>query len=164
VEQKADEFYNFRQEGKLVGDYAAEFDRLSKYCPQLVQTETDRVLRFVNGLRLDLKKALIGIAPATVGAVVEIASRIDGVELERGKHKGKEGQRPSAQKRSGQPEWLRDKYPRQGESSSTKSNIACYQCGKGGHKAADCRQYKLLAQPMKCFRCGKEGHKANVYI
>jgi hypothetical protein len=107
VEKKADEFYNFRQEGKLVDNYAAEFDRLSKYCPRLVQDESNRVRRFINGLHLDLKKALIGMAPLTLSTTVEIATRIEGAELEQAKQKGKEGQRPPAQKRPGQPRGLR---------------------------------------------------------
>jgi hypothetical protein len=78
VEKKADEFCNFKREGKLVGDYATKFDRLSKYCSQLVQTEPDRVRRFINGLRLDHKKALLGMAPTTFNAAVEMASRIEG--------------------------------------------------------------------------------------
>jgi hypothetical protein len=57
----------------------------------LVLVKTDRVRQFINGLRLDLKKALIGLAPATFSAAVEIASRIDSEDIEQVKRKGKEG-------------------------------------------------------------------------
>jgi hypothetical protein len=43
----------------------------------LVQEESNRVRRFVKGLRPELKKALIGLAPSTYNGVVEIASRLE---------------------------------------------------------------------------------------
>jgi hypothetical protein len=65
-----------------VGSYAAEFTLLPKYCSMLVLAKTDWVHRFVKGLRLYLRKALIGMAPASFSAIVEIASRIEGEDIE----------------------------------------------------------------------------------
>jgi hypothetical protein len=44
--------------------------------------EVDRVRRFVKGLHVELKRALIGIAPETFSAAVEKASRIEGEDIE----------------------------------------------------------------------------------
>jgi hypothetical protein len=85
VERKEDEFHNFKQESRSMGNYAAEFTRLFKYCPLLVQAETDRVRCFVKGLRLKLKRALIGMAPSTFSAAIKIASRIEGEDVEQPK-------------------------------------------------------------------------------
>jgi hypothetical protein len=59
-----------------VGNYAAKFTRLSKYCPMLVQEELVKVRRFFKGQQPELIRALIGMAPSTYSAVVEIASRM----------------------------------------------------------------------------------------
>jgi hypothetical protein len=99
IERKEDEFHNLKQDSKSVGNYAAEFTRLSKYCPLLVQAEMDRVRRFVKGLRPELKRTLIGIAPPTFSAAVEISSRIEGEHLDQAKQKSKKRVRPSAHKR-----------------------------------------------------------------
>jgi hypothetical protein len=42
VEKREDEFLNLKQGGMSVAQYAAEFNRLSKYCPRLVDTEQNR--------------------------------------------------------------------------------------------------------------------------
>jgi hypothetical protein len=48
----------------------------------LVQEESVRVRRFVKGLRLELKKALIRLAASTYNGAIDIASRLEGEELE----------------------------------------------------------------------------------
>jgi hypothetical protein len=62
--------------------------------------ETDRIRRFVKGLRPELKRTLIGIAPETLSAAMEIASRIE-VEVSRLRGMGKMDKDPLTQKRSG---------------------------------------------------------------
>jgi hypothetical protein len=69
----------------------------------LVLAETNKICRFIKGLYLELKRALIGMDLATFSAAVEIASRIEGENIKQVKRRGKEGQKSSAQKRSGQP-------------------------------------------------------------
>jgi hypothetical protein len=82
-----------------VGRYAADFTRLSGYCTLLVKTETDNVRRFVKGSRSELKRTLIGVAPPTFNAAIEIASRIEREDLDQAKQKDEGGFRPSARKR-----------------------------------------------------------------
>jgi hypothetical protein len=106
----------------------------------LVLVETDRICRFVKGLCLEPKRTLIGIDPESFSTGVEIASRIEGEDIEQAKRKGKEGQKSSTQKRYGQPQWQRNKYPRQREMTNTRNSIICYQCGKRGHGAVFSKQ------------------------
>jgi hypothetical protein len=44
--------------------------------------ETDKVRRFAKGLRPELRRTLISITPAIFGDAVEVASRVEGDDLE----------------------------------------------------------------------------------
>jgi hypothetical protein len=50
-------------------------------------------------LRLELKRALIGMAPSTYNATVEIACKIEGEDLEQTRQRNKRGFKPPAPKR-----------------------------------------------------------------
>jgi hypothetical protein len=90
MERREHEFFNLQPGNRTVEEYAAEFTRLSKSCPALVTAKTDRVRRFTKGLRLELKKALIGMVPATFSAAIETATRIDKLNGDRTKFQSKE--------------------------------------------------------------------------
>jgi hypothetical protein len=71
-----------KQGSRTVEAYAADFTKLLKYCPYLVQQEIDKVRRFAKGLRPELKRTLTGITPETFGDAVEVASRVESDDLE----------------------------------------------------------------------------------
>jgi hypothetical protein len=73
VEKKEDEFQNLKQEGWTVAWYAVDFTRLSMYCLYLVQDEVDRIRRLIHGLHPKLSRILMGMAPPTYSAAVDIA-------------------------------------------------------------------------------------------
>ncbi|KAE8667313.1 Kinesin-3 [Hibiscus syriacus] len=54
LQERRQEFQNLEQGNMSVMDYEVDFIRLSRYAPGLVDTETDRCLRFENGLRIKL--------------------------------------------------------------------------------------------------------------
>jgi hypothetical protein len=94
MECREHEFFNLQQGNRTVGEYAAEFTRLSKSFSALITAKSDRVRRFTKGLRLDLRKVLIGISPATFSTTVETANRIKDEDIEHAMKKGKEGRKP----------------------------------------------------------------------
>ncbi|XP_058746100.1 uncharacterized protein LOC131618968 [Vicia villosa] len=54
------EFLEMKQGNGIVAEYAAKFQELIKYCPHYSTTNAERskCLKFVNGLRHDIKKAI----------------------------------------------------------------------------------------------------------
>ncbi|XP_048138572.1 uncharacterized protein LOC125315981 [Rhodamnia argentea] len=58
-EQKLVEFQNLRQNRMTIDRYEAEFSRLSKYTPRMVENPVDRARRFRDGLRSDLRSQLV---------------------------------------------------------------------------------------------------------
>ena len=51
VNSKVAEFIRLQQGNLLVLEYVLQFDQLSQYTPDMVQTETSKVWRFLSGLR-----------------------------------------------------------------------------------------------------------------
>ncbi|XP_048129404.1 uncharacterized protein LOC125313644 [Rhodamnia argentea] len=58
-EQKLVEFRNLHQNRMTIDQYEAEFSRLSKYAPRMVENPVDRARRFRDGLRSDLRSQLV---------------------------------------------------------------------------------------------------------
>lgn len=53
-DKKMKEFENLKQGNMSVHDYDLEFTKLSQYAPKLVTPESERVRRFLQGLRPDI--------------------------------------------------------------------------------------------------------------
>jgi hypothetical protein len=150
VEQREAEFQDLKQRGKTVRRYAADFTRLSKYCPHLVPSEADRIRRFINGLHPMLNSILIEMAPPTYSAVVDIASLIEQENSRQARHMMK-------RKR------LRG---RQGNGQRTPTHVVsidknpkektCHTCKKKGHLNKDCW---FKNKHRRCFNCGDSKHK-----
>jgi hypothetical protein len=57
-----------------VAQYTAEFNRLSKYCPRLVDTEQNRTRQFIKGLRWELRRVLAPFLPSNYSTAVDAAT------------------------------------------------------------------------------------------
>jgi hypothetical protein len=77
VEKRDDEFQNLRQGGMSVEQSAVEFNRLSKYYRQMVDTEQNRIRQFIKGLRLELGRALAPFPPSNYSTMVNSATRTE---------------------------------------------------------------------------------------
>ncbi|XP_058758173.1 uncharacterized protein LOC131631395 [Vicia villosa] len=155
--KKEVEFLELKQGNGTVAVYAAKFQELIKYCPHYntANAERSKCLKFVNGLRHDIKKA-IGYQQITRFTELVNKSRIyDEGSREsasiykslKGKNQDRGKPYDDKRKQAGfgkKPSWG-------GPSTSPK----CFKCGAECHKAAECKK-----EVTTCFKCGKYGHIA----
>ncbi|KAE8721419.1 Detected protein of unknown function [Hibiscus syriacus] len=80
LQERRQEFQNLEQGNMSVMDYEVEFIRLSRYAPGLVDTETDRCLRFENGLRYEIRSRVVTHRERNFDALVEIAKTAEEIE------------------------------------------------------------------------------------
>ena len=76
-EQREEEFMNLKQRSLTVAQYEMQFTKLSKYTPEMVNTDTKRKKRFPQGLDVDIQDALVTANIGTYVKMVEMAQRIE---------------------------------------------------------------------------------------
>ncbi|XP_056172621.1 uncharacterized protein LOC130139507 [Syzygium oleosum] len=82
-ERKLAEFMRLRQGQMTVDQYEAEFARLSKFAPRMVENPQDKVQRFRDGLKSDLRSQMISLNIRGYGEMYERAQAIERDQMER---------------------------------------------------------------------------------
>ena len=144
--------------------------RLSKYAPEMVNTEEKRMRRFQQGLTLKIQKSLLTTRVDTYAELVELAQRIEDHEskIRDIQSVRRAGPRTWGSKQSGpsqaaaRPPSRSGGFPQKssGEPSTaplakqTATGILCGFCGKGNHSEKDCWR-----KAGKCLWCGSTEHQ-----
>ncbi|XP_027122132.1 uncharacterized protein [Coffea arabica] len=76
-EKREDDFIRLRQGALSVAEYETQFTKLSRFAPDLVSTEQKRILRFVQGLNVEIQEALAAAQLDTFNRVLEKAHRVE---------------------------------------------------------------------------------------
>ncbi|CAI8600605.1 unnamed protein product [Vicia faba] len=145
-------------------EYSARFKELIKFCPHYntANAERSKCLKFVNGLRPDIKKAMGYKQIMRFPELVNKSRIYDENSRESTSHyKSLSDKRGKGQFR-GKPYADKGKqksgYDRKLSGGGAHTLIRCYKCGVKGHRVSECS-----GAEVKCFKCGKLGHKANYY-
>ncbi|XP_050910057.1 serine/arginine-rich splicing factor RS2Z33-like [Lathyrus oleraceus] len=157
--KKEIEFFELKQGNGTVDEYAAKFEELIKFCPHYntVNAERSKCLKFVNGLRPDIKKAM-GYQQITIFSELVNKSRIyDEDTCESAAHykslHDKKGKRQFREKPYDGKKKASDSKKPSGGGSHTL--VKCFRCGVKGHRA-----HEWPKGGVTCFKCGKQGHKS----
>ncbi|KMZ11300.1 hypothetical protein BHUM_04587c [Candidatus Burkholderia humilis] len=171
-ERKQEEFIYLRQRTMTVAQYEKKFNRLSKYAPDLVDTDIKRNKRFIQGLNLEIQDALVTVRMDTYADLVDYALRVEDSKARlkefrdskklRSKRKmmskvnSSENQTGTFRKKSRKDlgkQNSEEKTSRHGKRGQFQGQ--CHYCGKNGHKESKCWR-----KVGKCLLCGSLEHQA----
>ncbi|KAK1628506.1 hypothetical protein QYE76_002821 [Lolium multiflorum] len=164
VELKKREFEELRQNTAPIMQYVRDFNRLSRYAPEDVDTEEKRKKRFMKGMNPYMKMQLRLARTAEFQELIDSAITFEDdyrqVQEDRRKRARIEPRKYPISKptpdRSFKPRYrptTGNQYNRGGQSQNPISQIICNNCGLKGHLQKDCQKPRII-----CYGCGKEGH------
>ena len=157
------EFMRLIQGSLTVAKYEAEFNRLIQYAPHVMADEERKRKKFIEGLRLELRRAVAINRPQDYDSAVETAMELEAEfqelhkisDKKKGKWTGKfdneKGKKGNFNKR---PKIGNTSTPTdRGKAPMTQGKTTCGYCGGTSHSEDQC--WKKLG---KCFVCGSDQH------
>jgi hypothetical protein len=153
MELKRREFETLKQNDLSVWKYLVEFDRLSRYAAEDVNTEEKRIKRFLKGMNPFLKMQL-NLTKCTrfhelVDTAITLENDYEEVQNERKRKARLEPQPIQIQQTQSEMNF----QTRDETITPFYSQVRCHNCARKGHYAKDCTQ-----QDITCFGCGQLGH------
>ena len=160
--KKEVEFLELKQGSMSVTEYAAKFTELSKFYPHYdgAGGEFSKCIKFENGLRADIKKAIGYQQIRVFSALVDSCrifeedsnahSRVIRDKQKNFSDRSKPYDVPNGKGKQKDVDGMRT------SGGDAAGSVVCYRCGKPGHKRLDCP-----GEVKKCYKCGKEGHMAS---
>ncbi|KAK1648176.1 hypothetical protein QYE76_065981 [Lolium multiflorum] len=163
VELKKREFDELHQNTAPIMQYVRDFNRLSRYAPEEVDTEEKRKKRFMKGMNPYMKMQLRLARTAEFQELIDSAITFEDdyrqVQEDRRKRARIEPRKYPVSKptpdRSFKPRFrpTGNQYNRGGQNQNPRNQILCHNCGQRGHVQKDCQKPRII-----CYGCGKEGH------
>ena len=165
-DKKELEFISLTQVNQTVGEYAARFRELARFCSSYATADSDRLRcdKFKRGLRFEIKHGVAALEVQDFATLVHECMEFEDTSYEevdyfRNKKsvlqgKGKQPLAPSGKgfKYVGITRFGFPACKLSGRSSYTPRPARCGKCGEG-HYTNECKKTEVL-----CFKCRKPGH------
>eukprot|EP00262_Sarcandra_glabra_P018040 TRINITY_DN637_c0_g2_i1.p1 TRINITY_DN637_c0_g2~~TRINITY_DN637_c0_g2_i1.p1 ORF type:complete len:400 (-),score=56.59 TRINITY_DN637_c0_g2_i1:79-1230(-) len=152
-EGKINEFFKLQQGNMTIDAYVKAFTELGRFVPNMVADEMFRIRRFEQGLRPHIRTHVVAHRSATF---TDLLDRCYAIEREL--NLANQGMNFGHQSYSGGQLNRRDrvmgKQTNRRKKKSTKTSQKCNACGKS-HLG------KCLKGTNACYNCGKSGHRAS---
>jgi hypothetical protein len=158
--RKEIEFLELKQGNMSVTEYAAKFVELAQFYPHYTgdNAEFSKCIKFENGLRADIKRAIgyqqIRDFSALVSRcrIYEDDSKAHYKIMSEKRGKGQQS-RPKPYSAPADKGKGRANDERRSNKKDAGAEVVCYTCGEKGHKSNACTK-----DIKRCFRCGSKGH------
>ncbi|GAB2285598.1 hypothetical protein Dimus_020042, partial [Dionaea muscipula] len=171
--QKKLELLQLRQGNMTIPQYEAKFTELTRFAPELLASEEDKVMLFLNGMDGDLQVLVRGHDCRTLVELVRKATNIEGgLIAQKGSsygtnRKGKDSQQgnqgsnvQSLRRPSSVQSGNSQGFAQSGGSGSRSFSSQTHTCPRCGQRHS--RGHYCDGTPKKCFTCGGLGHTAKV--
>ncbi|GMP26121.1 hypothetical protein CsSME_00002701 [Camellia sinensis var. sinensis] len=140
-EELQKQFVKLRQGTTPLVQFEAWFANLSRFAPELVETEELRCLEFESRLCDDIRERIVGSWHRSYSVPVEAVAHVEAAVLAMGRSREAISATPVT----------RGVVPSLGSGKGKQRDLICFKCGQLGHKSPVCPQRKragLVVQPV----------------
>eukprot|EP00253_Pinus_taeda_P023337 PITA_23337 len=146
---------NLRQRALTVKEYTKEFYKVSIRAGE-AQDTTERVARYMNGLRMDIQDEISLLSPKTVEEAYQIALKVEEKLIRKQSARG----RGTFRGKGSQGGRGRSTTPKDGASSSSTPHASRGGDARGRGSFYRGRGDRGRGREIRCYRCNKPGHRA----
>ncbi|GFS40863.1 hypothetical protein Acr_00g0070950 [Actinidia rufa] len=158
-EQLRDKFEKFEQGTMTLSEYITQYQALSRFAPELVNTEEKKCRRFEKGLHSSVRRLVMS---SRGGNLWEVGAWHLGSQGSQNRKRQRDTFQPTHSQQS-----FRAPFSTGFGGHSSRPPVTCHQCGQEGHIRAHCPQTPSQLRPPPpprsqtpgaCFGCGGFGH------
>ncbi|MBM1124169.1 hypothetical protein JQN44_27200, partial [Klebsiella pneumoniae] len=152
-----------------VAEYARKFEAYSRYAPEYVSTEADRIWKFRSGLKMRIRSLILSAGGKTYQEVVELALGQEQLELEsnrtreaqKGRHVSTQGRSQNTSGGGSQVSGHSGSFAPSNYSGKKRKFYKRNPQGQSQQQSSGTVGTQTSRVKGGCFKCGQKGHMIN---